>query len=360
MITTNKIRVNHVHHSRLQETDLHKIDFGKTVSDHMLVAHYTNGTWQEPQIVPYAHLSLAPVSLALHYGQTVFEGMKAFRMHDGRVSIFRIEKHYDRLCKSLERMCMPAVPYELFTEGIKQLVETDAGWVPETEGAALYIRPFVFASNEERFGVHESAEYTFVIFTGPVGPYYSQPVRVKVEDHFVRAAQGGTGYAKCGGNYGGSFYPTKLARQQGFDQVLWTDAEQHEYIEESGTMNVMFAIDSSLVTPPLSGTILDGVTRDSLLTIAHDLGLTVEERKVSCTELEAAFKAGKKIEAFGVGTAAVVSPIGLIDIKGRQYQLQVSPEAILYKLKNELEAMRRGIKKDSHHWNTIVSKHDHI
>ena len=179
-----------------------------------------------PEIVPYGPISLMPVSSSLHYGLTVFEGMKAFRMKNGKISVFRIQKHYDRLCKSLERMCMPHIPFAYFSEGIRQLIETDASWVPSQNEASLYIRPFVFASNEDRFGAHISEEYRFVIFTGPVAALYHKPIRVKVEDQFMRASKGGTGFAKCGGNYGGAFYPAHLARQQGFDQVLWTDGSE--------------------------------------------------------------------------------------------------------------------------------------
>ena len=216
--------------------------------------------------------------LALHYGQIIFEGMKAFKMKDGSISIFRIEKHYERFCKSSERMCIPPIPFDRFNEGLQALVEVDANWVPSQDGYSLYLRPFVFAS-EERFGVKVSEEYKFIIFSGPVGPYYAQALKVKVEDKYRRAANGGTGFAKCAGNYGGAFYPTGLARKQGFDQVSWTDGSAELNIEESGTMNVMFLINDVLVTPAVSDSILDGVTRDSFITLAKDMGYKVEERQ---------------------------------------------------------------------------------
>ncbi|MGB8190425.1 MAG: branched-chain amino acid aminotransferase, partial [Chitinophagaceae bacterium] len=267
---TAEILIRKSKSSRISEVDFNELEFGKYIADHMLICDYIDGEWQTPQIVPFANLSMSPATLALHYGQTVFEGMKAFRMHDDRINIFRMDKHYERLNRSLDRMCMAVVPEEVFMEGLQQLVSLERQWVPGQPGSALYLRPFMYAS-EARFGVKISDEYRFVIFSGPVGPYYSQPLKVKVETEYIRAAKGGTGYAKCGGNYGGAFYPAKLARQSGYDQVLWTGGRDNKYIEESGTMNVMFVIDDVLVTPPLSDSILDGVTRDSLLTLANDL-----------------------------------------------------------------------------------------
>jgi branched-chain amino acid aminotransferase len=355
MITTEKIEVRRTTKSTLTEVDFKNLEFGKSVSDHMLVAEYNKGRWAVPEIIPYSHISLSPTSLALHYGQTVFEGMKAFRMKDGSISIFRMKKHYQRLCKSLERMCMPLIPYVLFSEGVKQLVQADSLWVSGQEGSALYIRPFVFASNEERFGMHESEEYKFVIFTGPVGPYYSKPIRVWVEDKFIRAAAGGTGYAKCGGNYGGAFYPTKLAKQQGFDQVLWTDGSPELYIEESGTMNVMFVINNILITPPLSDTILDGITRDSYLILAKELGYATEERRISINELILAFEIKTITEAFGTGTAAVAAPIQSISIKGKEFQLpSLSATGFISRARKLLDDIRTGNVSDNYSWNTVI------
>lgn len=355
METIAKFPVKKTSKSKIDSVDFNNIDFGKHTADHMLVCKYFKGKWSTPEIITYSHITLSPTALSLHYGQTVFEGMKAFKTNEGKVNIFRIEKHYQRLCKSLERMCMPEVPYEYFTEGLKQLVEIDSAWVPSNDGAALYIRPFVFASNEERFGVHESDEYMFVIFSGPVGPYYSKPIRVLVEDHFMRATHGGTGYAKCGGNYGGSFYPTKLAKQKGFDQVLWTDGTPELNIEESGTMNVMFVINNTVITPPLSDTILDGITRDSILTLAKELGYKTEERKISANELIDTSEKGILMEAFGAGTAAVTAPIKSITIKGKEYLLpELTDKSFMNKVKNYLADIRYGRIPDTHNWNTVV------
>jgi branched-chain amino acid aminotransferase len=280
--------------------------------------------------------------------------MKAFRMDDGRINIFRIEKHYDRFVKSLERMCMAVVPKEIFMEGLMKLVETDKQWVPAKTNDALYLRPFVIAT-EARFGVKVSSEYRFVIFTGPVSNVYAQPIKVKVETEYIRAARGGTGSAKCGGNYGGAFFPTQLARKEGYEQVLWTDARDNKYIEESGMMNVMFVIDDVLITPPLSDSILDGITRESLLILAKGLGYKTEERVVSIDELEKAFRNGSITEAFGAGTAAVVAPIKTIQINGLDLHLPAyTGESVLYRLKQKLEMIRTGKTEDVYNWNCIV------
>ncbi|MBK8520221.1 MAG: branched-chain amino acid aminotransferase [Chitinophagaceae bacterium] len=341
-------------HSRLPEVDFNKLEFGKYIADHMLVCDYAAGEWKQPQIMPYADLSISPSALALHYGQTVFEGMKAFRMHDGRINIFRMEKHYDRFVRSLQRMCMAVPPKDIFMDGLTQLISLDEAWVPGQQGNALYLRPFVFAS-EARFGVKVSDEYRFIIFTGPVPALYADPIKVKVETKYIRAARGGTGFAKCGGNYGASFLPTQNARQAGYDQVLWTDAKENKFIEESGMMNVMFVINNTLVTAPLSDSILDGVTRDSLLTLANDLGYNTEERAIAITELEQAFTSGTITEAFGAGTAAVVAPIKTININGIDFMLPKYDEHnLMFNLKNKLEQIRLGIDADVHGWNYII------
>ncbi|MFI5133838.1 MAG: branched-chain amino acid aminotransferase [Chitinophagales bacterium] len=354
MELTAEIPVRRTAHSKLDEVDFNDLKFGTQVSDHMLVSDYKNGEWYQPQILPFANLSLSPATLALHYGQTVFEGMKAFRMQDGRINIFRIDKHYERFVKSLERMCMAVVPKEIFTEGLIRLVEVDQAWVPEKEDFALYLRPFMIAT-EARFGVKVSDEYRFIIFTGPVPLVYSKPIKVKVETNYIRAARGGTGSTKCGGNYGGSFYPTQLARKEGYDQVLWTDAGQRKFIEESGMMNVMFMINNTLVTPPLSDSILDGVTRDSILTLATQMGYKTEERPISIEELETAFRNKTITEAAGIGTAAVIAPIGVINLNEIDFHLpEYSHENVFYKLKQQLESIRSGRSADVNGWNCIL------
>jgi branched-chain amino acid aminotransferase len=353
-VLTEPIHVERVAKSRLSTIDFNNLGFGNYISDHMLVIDYKNGEWQEPKILPYGNLELSPAMLALHYGQTVFEGMKAFKNDEGVITIFRPERHHKRLLKSLERMCMPAISEELFISSLSALIEVDADWIPTTEGSSLYLRPFVFAS-EAKLGVKVADEYKFIVLTSPVGPYFAKPVRVKVEEEFVRAAEGGTGFAKCAGNYGGAFYPTMLAQKQGFDQVLWTDAKDHKYIDESGAMNVMFVINGKLVTPKLSTSLLDGVTRNSILTLAQSLGMEKEERRVSVAEIEEAFKNKTITEAFGVGTAAVVSQIASINIHGTDYALPtVDAKSFQQRVKKKLNDIRMGVEADVHGWNYLV------
>lgn len=350
-----KIHVTKTLHSKIAEVDFANLQFGKIISDHMFLSNYKNGVWQDAQIIPYSNISLAPTALCFHYGQTIFEGMKAFRMKDGNVSVFRVEKHFQRINKSLERMCMAPVHEDLFYNSILQLVELDECWVPGIEGSSLYIRPFMIAT-EERFGVKESDEYVYMVITGPVPPLFSKPIKLKVETEYVRAAKGGTGAAKCGGNYGAAFYPTKIARQQGYHAVLWTDSKQNKFIEESGTMNMLFVIDGKLVTPPLSDSILDGITRDSILTIARDMGITVEEREISVDELIETLQEGRMSEAFVAGTAAVITPVELISAYKKDYTLPLYDEnAMMFQLKRKLENMRTGAEDDVYKWNTIIS-----
>ena len=351
---TVSIPVQRIAKSRISEVDFNNLGFGTYISDHILVADYKDGAWGGSQIMPYGELPMTPAILALHYGQAIFEGMKAFKMTDGRLNIFRVQRHYQRMLKSLERMCMPAMSEEMFVNGLHAIVEADQQWVPEKEGYSLYIRPLVFAS-ESKLGVKISDQYKFVIMTSPVGPYFSKPIRVKVEETYVRAAEGGTGFAKCAGNYGGAFYPTQLAREQGFDQVLWTDAKEHKYIDESGAMNVMFVIDGKLVTPKLTSALLDGVTRDSIITLAKDMGVPTEERRVSLDDLIEGFKKGTLTEAFGAGTAAVVSQIAVINIHGKDYELPLAgPSSFQQRVKQKLSDVRRGLEPDVHGWNYIV------
>ncbi|NOT75969.1 MAG: branched-chain amino acid aminotransferase [Cyclobacteriaceae bacterium] len=354
MTLTASIPVQKTSHSRLKETDFDNLEFGKYISDHMLISDWAAGNWSEPVIVPFGELKMTPAILALHYGQSIFEGMKAFKRPDGTINIFRPHKHLDRMNKSLDRMCMPRITFDMFIQCLHALIEVDKDWIPTFEGSSLYIRPVVFAS-ESRLGVKVADKYKFVILTSPVGPYYSKPFRLKVEDHFTRTADGGTGFAKCAGNYGGAFYPTQVAKNEGFDQILWTDHKEHKYIDEVGMMNVMFVMNGKIVTPNLSSAILDGITRDSLLTMAREMGLPVEERRVSIDELEEGFKNKTLTEAFGAGTAAVVAPIAVIHIHGTDYQLPaVSSSSIQQKLKAKLTDVRLGNTPDAHNWNYII------
>jgi len=341
-------------HSRLSQVDFNNLEFGKNISDHMLVAVYENGKWGEPEIMPFGDLSLSPAMLSLHYGQSVFEGMKAFRMANGDINIFRPQRHLDRFNRSLDRMCMPGLSMELFLGGLEELIRVDRQWVPDNDGASLYLRPFSFAS-ESRLGVNIAKKYHFIILTSPAGLYQPKPYRLKVETNYARTVEGGTGFAKCSGNYGGAYYPTRMAVQEGYDQILWTDGKEHQYVDEVGMMNVMFMIDSVLITPQLNTAILDGITRDSILTLARDMGMKVEERKIKVSELEEAFKAGKISEAFGTGTAAVVAPIATINIGGTDYTVQEpGPDSFQISVKNLLKEIRLGLKPDTHNWNYIA------
>jgi branched-chain amino acid aminotransferase len=322
----------------------------------MFVCDFADGRWQDAEIVPFGPFSLLPTALVFHYGQTIFEGMKAFRTEDDRIHIFRPEKHYERLMRTAERLCMPVLPRELFREGLRRLVALERDWVPAQPGGALYLRPFQIAT-ETRLGVKASASYRFAIVCSPWGLYFSHPVRVKVEREFARSVHGGTGFAKCGGNYGGALYPTEMAKAEGYDQVLWTDGSTHSLIEESGMMNVFFVFRDTLVTPPLTDTILDGVTRDSLLTLARDLNITAEQRPVTVTELQEGLENGIVREAFGAGTGAVISPISAIGIDGRDYPLPAAGSngaSIGGRLKTALDDLRYGRRPDPYGWNDFV------
>lgn len=342
-----------------EETTLEKTNavststFGTQHTDHMFIAEYKNGSWNQGELKNFQKIHLSPFALCFHYGQTVFEGMKAFRMNDGRTNIFRPSKHHERINASLSRMQMPDLPKELFMKGILDVVNADKDWFEKDEDHALYLRPLVIAS-EERLGVKVSTEYLFLVLASPAGKYYSKPLNVKVETTFTRAFEGGTGYAKCGGNYGAAFYPTHLAKLQGFDQVIWTDGIRHEYIEESGAMNLMFIVDGVLMTPALNGTILDGITRESMLTLAESKGMKTDVHKISVTELEKWFIEGRKIEAFGAGTAAVVAPIQSIDINGKKYASYTGDDAMMFSLKKELNDIKYGNRKDEWGWNYIL------
>jgi branched-chain amino acid aminotransferase len=353
LLTANiHIPVKRAHQSRLKEVDWNNLELGTYTSDHMLVCDYSDGRWQTPEIQPFGPFLLSPTTLALHYGQTVFEGLKAFRTEDGRIHIFRPEKHYERLVRTVERMCMPTPGVDLFIEGLRQLVEIDRDWVPGQPGTSLYLRPMLFATGT-KLTVRVSDSFRFAILCLPAGAYFGRPLKVKVEREYVRAVRGGTGFAKCGGNYGGAFYPTQQAKADGYDQVIWTDGLQHRYLEEMGMMNLFCVINGVLVTPPLGDTLLDGITRDSLLTLALDAGLTVEERRITVDELREGLERGTVEEVFGAGTAAVVAPIETIGIDGINYSLSNAGGVALY-LKQELDDIRYGRKPDKYGWNKYI------
>ena len=350
MTETLNFDVTTVAESRIHQLDPNNIQFGSLFTDHMLVADYINGEWQTPKILPFGDISYNPALASLHYGQSIFEGMKAFKNDNNEVLMFRPQENWKRFNISAERMCMAQVPEEIFIGGLEELLRLDAAWVPKGEDNSLYLRPFMFAS-DVYLGVRPSQNYRFMIIMSPAGKYYSTPPKVKVETEFIRAAPGGVGYAKCAGNYAASLYPAKLAQEQGYTQLLWTDAIEHKYFEESGTMNVMFIIDGKLVTPAVSSTILKGITRDSLLQLAKSLSIEVEERKVSVEEVISGIANGMVTEIFGAGTAVVVSPFSAIGYNGDDYTLPaITEESVSSKLKNALNNVRTGKVEDTFGW----------
>jgi len=345
-----EIQIQPIGKSRIDEVDFNNLAFGRSFADHMLIAEYANGAWQSMTIQPYGPLSYQPAMMSIHYGQSIFEGMKGYRSSKGDVLVFRPQENLKRFNKSAVRMCMPEVPEEIFLGGLKKLLEIDQAWVPDKEGCSLYIRPFMFAT-DEYVGVSPSTTYKFIIFNCPVGSYYSKPLKVRVETEYIRAAKGGVGFAKNAGNYGGSLFPTQKAMQAGYDQIIWTDAATHQYVEEAGTMNLMFIVGGSLVTAPTGDTILDGVTRKSVIQIAKDWGIDVQERQLSVKELVNGILDGSVTEAFGAGTAAVIAPIQIIGFDGKDYQLPDKKESdFSSKVFTEINQIRLGEIEDTRGW----------
>ncbi len=353
-MTTTLFDIERAETSRIGEVDLSNLPFGSVFSDHQFIMDFDDEKWKSGKIQPYQNMMLSPAAMVLHYGQAIFEGMKAFRQPNGDIALFRPQDNIRRFNISGERMCMPAVDEDLFMSALTELVKMDNAWVPDADGASLYIRPFMFA-NEVHVGVRPSAKYRFNIFTCPVGPYYKGNVRVKVETDYTRAAPGGTGYAKAAGNYAAALKPTELAKAQGYHQILWTDAVEHRYIEESGTMNAVFVMDGKLVSPALGDTVLNGVTRDSILTLARHFGYEVEERRIAVSELKAAAESGALQEAFGVGTAATMTPIEAIGFDGEDVELPgVNSWVVMPKLSKALDDIRRGRMDDPFGWRIVL------
>ena len=350
MIAAAGFNVTRVKKSKLSDLNLENIPFGKYMSDHMLEADYEDGQWKNPEIKPYQPLMIEPSLAALHYGQAIFEGIKAYKNAAGEAVIFRPIDNFRRFNISAERMEMPAVPEDIFMEGMKQLIRLDSAWIPDKEDHSLYIRPFMF-STSETIGVKPSEKYKFMIILSPTGPYYATPMRIYVEEKYVRAVPGGIGYAKAAGNYGASMYPTAQAKRKGYDQVLWTDAFEHKYVQECGTMNVIFIIGNKAITPDLaSGTILDGVTRDSVIVLLKQMGLEVEERPLNIDEVIEAHKAGTLREVFGTGTAATISLIKELRYKDYVMEFDTGAWKIAPGVKNLLNGIRYGNTEDTYNW----------
>jgi len=350
-VSTIDIHVNPIEHSRIGELDESNINFGKLYSDHMLICKYADGEWGVPEISPFGNLVMSPATTFMHYGQAIFEGIKAYKDPQGNPIIFRPYDNWKRFNRSAERMAMPAVPEEIFMEGLRKLVDVDRNWIPSAEGNSLYLRPFMIAT-DEFIGVRAAEQFSFIIITSPAGPYYAKPVSIYVQDQYVRAYPGGIGNVKAAGNYGASMYPTKMIKEMGYDQILWTDGVHHKFVQEIGTMNVFFVIGVKVVTPDLAGgTILEGVTRDSIITLLRERGTVVEERPISIDELEEAYKQGQLKEAFGAGTAASIAPISELTFHEDHMVLaDVETWETANWLKRELADIRYGKKEDTHGW----------
>lgn len=344
------IKITRAAESQLKDQHLSELKFGSQFTDHMFVVNYRNGVWQEPEIKPYQNISLDPATSFIHYGQSIFEGLKAHKADNGDILIFRPMANWERMNRSARRMCMQEIPQELFMEGILQLVNLEKSWMPEGDSSSMYIRPFMFGT-EKFLGVRPSTEYSFMIILSPSGSYYSKSVKVKIETEFSRAMEGGVGSAKTSGNYAASLYPASMGNREGYDQLIWTDAKTHERIEESGTMNIMFVIDGKIITPKLSSSILSGITRNSILTLAKDNNLQIEERDIYVTEIIDSIKSGSLTEAFGVGTAATIAHIESIGYKGEQFVLNpLENRKISLFLSKYLNDYKRGRIEDRYNW----------
>lgn len=350
MIAAQDINVTRTERSKLKDLDLEKLPFGKCFTDHMLEADYENGEWKNVEIKPYQPLLLEPSLAALHYGQAIFEGVKAYKNEKAEAFIFRPYDNFIRFNLSAERMNMPTVPEEIFIEGMRQLIDLDKDWIPAKKDHSLYIRPVMFAT-DTMLGVRPSDTYKFLIILSPTGPYFSAPMKISVEEKYTRAAPGGVGFAKNAGNYGGSMIAATEAKKEGYDQVLWTDAFEHKWLHEVGMMNVFFIIDNVAITPGLDeGTILNGVTRSSVLTVLKDMGIDTEERKISIDEVMDAYKKGTLQEVFGTGTAATIAPIK--ELKYKDFVMKFLPESwkVAPKVKQTLADIRNGVVDDKHNW----------
>ena len=347
------MKIKEIETSRINEVDFTNLEFGAVFTDHMFSCDYINGEWVNPKIIPYQPISVSPASRVFHYGQACFEGMKAYKDINNKIWLFRPDENYKRIIKSSLRLAMPEFPENLFFEGLNNLLKLDSDWIKPGIGNSLYIRPFIFAS-EGSINATEANQYKFMIICAPASSYYSGEVRVKIEKSFSRAAKGGVGYAKAAGNYAAQFYPTTLAKNEGFQQIIWTDSSNHEYIEEAGTMNLFFRIGNKLITAPTSDSILDGVTRKSLIQIAKDQGIEVEVRPIKVEELIQAAKNNTLVEIFGSGTAVVVLPIQGFGYENSKYELIQKENSWATMLKNKLNNIQYNLIEDPYNWTVEV------
>ena len=345
----SNIEIQHIEISKIDSVDFDNLPFGSVFSDHMLECDFVDGAWKTPVIKPYSPISLDPSSKIFHYGQSIFEGMKAYKDTEENTLLFRPLENFKRLNKSAERLMIPAIPEAIFMDGLKKLLEVDNQWIPTNDGSSLYIRPFMFASGN---GFHASPAnaYKFIICTAPSGAYFAGEIKVLIEEKYARAANGGVGFAKAGGNYAAQFYPTQLAIEKGYNQVIWTDDNTHQYIEEAGAMNIFIRINDTLITSPTSDRILDGITRKSIIQIANDLGLTMEVRKITVSEVIVAAQAGSLQEMFGAGTAAVISPIAGFGYQNTDYELPKLEESYASLLKKTITDLQTNKTEDPYGW----------
>lgn len=347
--TVKHVIVEKAKNSKISEVDFNNLSFGENFTDHMFVCDFKNGKWETPKIMPYQPLMMEPSARVFHYGQAVFEGMKAYKDDNGGVWMFRPDENFKRINRSSTRLAMPEFPEEYFFEGLKTLLQLDQEWIKPGVGNSLYIRPFVIAS-QPGIIASPAEEFKFIVICSPAQSYYGGEVRVKIAEKFSRAADGGFGYTKAAGNYAGQFYPTNLAKEEGYQQVVWTDANTHEYIEEAGTMNIFVRLGDKLITCPTSDRILDGVTRKSVIAIARDQGIEVEIRPIKVAELIEGARNGQLKEMFGSGTAAVINPIMGFGYKGEKYELPVMEDPYAKKLKSQLMDIQYNRAEDKYGW----------
>ena len=347
------MKIEKIKESRINTVDFKNLDFGGVFTDHMYSCDFIDGEWINSEITPYKPITVSPASRVFHYGQACFEGMKAFKDNNDKTWLFRPIDNYERITKSSKRLAMPEFPKDLFFNALHNLLKIDADWIKPGLGNSLYIRPFIFAS-EGTINATEAKEYKFMIICAPASSYYSGEVRVKIEKSFSRAAKGGVGYAKAAGNYAAQFYPTILAKNEGYQQIIWTDSSTHEYIEEAGTMNLFFRIGDKLITAPTSDSILDGITRKSLIQIARDENIDVEIRPLLVSELIDAANNGSLLEIFGSGTAVVVLPILGFGYENNKYELPIKENSWANLLKNKLNSIQYNLSKDPYGWTIEV------
>ena len=347
--TTEKIKIQKSDETRIDQVDFDNLVFGNVFSDHMFECDYKDGVWQNPTIRPYGPLTLSPAAKVFHCGQAVFEGMKAFKDDNGKIWLFRPDQNAKRINKSAARLAIPEFPEDIFFEALTTMVKMDSEWVRPGDGNSLYIRPFVIAT-QAGVGASPSTEYKFMILMSPAQAYYTGDIKVEIAEHYSRSANGGVGAAKAAGNYAAQFFPTNLAREKGFQQVIWTDANAHEYLEEAGTMNVFFRVNDKLLTAPISDRILDGVTRKSVIALAKKDNIAVEERRVLVSEIVEASKNGTLKEIFGAGTAAVISPIDAFSFQKQTYNLEKQADSYAAKFKKELTDIQRNRSEDPFGW----------